>query len=97
MRPKGLKHDSFIMPLGEISSKKNNLRPTSHDKMTHLDINCVTMNNLMDTFYLKTELSDIICEKFCKLSGKSSEANFENHQSVLNTPMQLRIFIQRSE
>ena len=48
-----LKYDLFIMPLGEISSLKNNLRPIRHHKMTHLAKNCVTTNDLMGKFYEK--------------------------------------------
>ena len=53
---------------------------------------CVTMTDLM----IKTELSDFICEEFSKSSGKTSKANFEQ-KSVIKSPMQLRIFLQRSE
>ena len=62
--------------------------------MAHLEINCVTMNEFMDKFYEKTELSDVICEEWSKLSVKISKADFEKHQSVINPPMQLRIFLQ---
>ena len=55
------------------------------------------MNELIDRFYEKTELSDAICEECSKLSGKSSRSNFEQHQSVLKPPMNLRIFLQRPE
>ena len=96
-RPKLSKDDSFIIPLGEISPKKKKLIPISHDKMTHLAKNCVTMNDLMDKFYEKTELSDVICEECSVLRGKKRKANSEKHQSVLNPPIQLRIFLQRSE
>ena len=94
-RSKVLKDDSVMMPLGEISSKK--LRPISHDKMTSLAFNCVTMNDLMDTFYVKTELSDVICEECSKLIGIIIKAKFEKYQSLLNPLMQLRIFPQISE
>ena len=81
--------------MGGGSQRK--LRPISHDKMTHLTKHCVTMNELIDMFYEKTELSDVICEGCSKLSGKSSKYNFEKHQSVLTRPMNLRIFLQRPE
>ena len=55
------------------------------------------MNESMDIFYEKTELSDVICEHCSKFSGKSSKAKFEKHQSVLKPPMNIRIFSQRSE
>ena len=65
--------------------------------MTHLPKNCVTMNEFMDKFYEKNELSHAICEECSKMSGKISRANFEKHQSVLKPSMILRIFLQRSE
>ena len=55
------------------------------------------MNELMDKFYEKKELSDVICEECPKFSGKTSEANFLKYQSLLKPPMILRIFLQRSE
>ena len=55
------------------------------------------MNESMDIFYEKTELSDVICENCPKLGGETSKANFEKHQSVLNSPMQRRMFHQISE
>ena len=94
-RHKVLKYETFVIILGDISFEIN-LRPISHYKMTYLAINCVTMNDSMDTFYGKTDLSDVTCEECSKLSGRISKANFEEHQSVLNPPMQLRIFLQRS-
>ena len=65
--------------------------------MSHLTKNCVTMNELMDKFYEKTELSGVICEHCSKLSGKISKANFEKHHSVLKPPTQLRILFQISD
>ena len=53
------------------------------------------MKQLMDKFDENTELSDVICEEFSKISGKISKANIEKHQSILNPPMQLIIFLQR--
>ena len=54
----------------------------SHDQMTHLAKNCVTMSKLMDELNKKTDLSDLICKELSKLSGKIIKANFEKHQSV---------------
>ena len=65
--------------------------------MTHLAKNCVTMYELMDKFYENTELSDVICEEYSKLSGKISKSNLKKHQSLLNPLMDIRIFLQRSE
>ena len=48
--PKVLKHDTFILPLREISHKKKKLRPISHEKKAHLAKSCVTMNDLMVKF-----------------------------------------------
>ena len=42
--------------------RKGKMRPISHEKKTHLGKNCVTMTDLMNKFYEKTELSDVICE-----------------------------------
>ena len=61
--------------------------------MTHLAKNYFNMNELVDKFYEKNEMSDIICEECSKLSGKTSKANFEKHHSVLKPPMNLRIFL----
>ena len=73
------------------------LRYISHDKMAHLANNCVTMNEFMDNFYENNELSDVICEHCYKLGGKISKANLKKHQSVLKTPMNIRIFLQGSD
>ena len=59
--PKILKYDSFILLLEGIASNNNKMMPIYHDKMTHLAYHCVTTNELMDTFYENTELSDVIC------------------------------------
>ena len=72
------------------------MRPISHEKKTHLDKSCVTMTDFMDKIYEKTELSDVICEEFSKSSSLISKARFEKKQSVLKSPMQLRIYLQRS-
>ena len=42
--------------------KNKTLTPICHDKIIHLAYHCVTMNELMDIFYEKTELSDLVCE-----------------------------------
>ena len=57
-----LNDDSFILTLEEISHKGKRMRPISHEKMTRLGKSCVTMTDLMDKFYGKTELSDVISE-----------------------------------
>ena len=85
------------MPLGENSQKGMFLRPISHEKKTHLVKSCVAMTDLMFKFYERTELSDVICEEFSKSSGKTSKSYSEKKLSILKTPMQLRIFLQRSE
>ena len=41
-------------------------------------------------------MRDAICEECSNSSGKTSKANLEN-QSVLKPPMQLRIFLRRSD
>ena len=64
--------------------------------MTHLANNCVTINEFMDKIYENTKLSDIICEHCSKLSGKSSKADFEKHQSILKPPINLNILLQIS-
>ena len=50
---KVLKDDSFIFPLGEILHKDKKWRSLSHEKKTHLTKSCVTMIDLMVTFYEK--------------------------------------------
>ena len=57
------------------------LTPICHHNMTYLAYHCVTMNELMDIFYEKTELSDVICENCPKLGGETSKANFEKNVS----------------
>ena len=52
-RGKVLNDDSFILPLEDISQKGKRMRPISHEKMTHLGKSCVTMTDLMETFYEK--------------------------------------------
>ena len=85
------------MSLEVISSKNKQLTPTSHEKMTHLTNNCVNVKELVDRFYVKTELTEVIYEHCSKLSDNISKAKFEKHQSVLKYPMNLRIFLQRSD
>ena len=41
---------SFISLLEEISKKRKKMRSISHEKMTHLGKNCVTMTDLMKKF-----------------------------------------------
>ena len=65
--------------------------------MTHWAKNCVTVNYYMDTFYGNTQLGDVIYEERSKKRGKSSMANYENHQLVFKQPMNIITFIQRSE
>ena len=65
----------------------------SHEKMTHLGKSYVTMTDL-DTFYETTELSDIICDECTKSSSTTRKYNFEKN-TVLISPMQLRISLQR--
>ena len=69
---------SFILPLEEISHIGKRMIPISHEKMTHLGKSCVTMTDLME-FFIKTELSDVICEE-CTLSiGTTRKSNFEKN------------------
>ena len=51
----------------------------------------------MVKFYEKTELSDVICEEWYKLSDKIIKAIKKKHQSVLKPLIQLKIFLQISE
>ena len=53
------------------------MRQISHEKKIHLGKSCVTMTDLMDRFYLKTELSGVIYEELTKSSGTTSRTNFE--------------------
>ena len=66
----------------------------SHDKMTHLANICVVMNKLMEIMFENIDLISVICEHCSKLSGKTSKAKCEKHQSVLKQPMNFRIFLQ---
>ena len=50
----------------------------------------------MDKFYEMSDLSDVICEEWSKLIGKISKANLEKYQSLLKSPINLIIFLQRS-
>ena len=76
--PKIFNDFSFIFPQGELLQEGKIMRPISHEKITHLDKSCVTMIDLMDEFYDKTELSDVICEEFTKSSSTTIKSNFEN-------------------
>ena len=71
------------------------MRTISHEKMTHLGKRCVTMTDLMDKIYETTELSDVICDERTKSSSTTRKLNFEK-ETVLKSPMQLRISLQRS-
>ena len=51
------------------------MRPISHERMIRLGKSCVTMTDLMDKFYGKTELSDVICEEYTNSSGTTSKTN----------------------
>ena len=64
--------------IGRNFIKKIKLTAISHDKMNHLANNCVTMNEWMNRFSEKTDLSETICEHWSKLCGKSSKANLKN-------------------
>ena len=71
------------------------MRRSSHEKTTHLGESCVTMTNLMDKFYETTDLSDVICDERTKSRSTTRKLNFEK-ETVLKSPMQLRISLQRS-
>ena len=79
-KAKVLNYDSFIFSLEEISQKEKRIRPISHERNTHLGKSCVTMTYLMDKFYEKTELIDVIYEECTKSSGTTSKTNFEKNQ-----------------
>ena len=53
------------------------------------------LKNLFNEFDEKTELIDVRCENCSIIYGKISRSNFENYQSLLNTPMQLIIIVQK--
>ena len=53
------------------------MRPIIHKKKTNLGKSCVTTTDLMDKFYEKTELSDVICKECFKSSGLISKEIFE--------------------
>ena len=78
--PKLFKDFAFILPLEEISKEGKNMRKTSHEKKTHLGKSCVTMTDLMDKFYEKTELSDVIYDHCTKSSLSTRKSNFEKKQ-----------------
>ena len=85
------------MSLEGITLNNKHFTLICNDKMKHMAYHCVTVNEFMDNFYENIELSDIICKKCSKFSGKINKEKFEKHQLVLNPPMQLRIFIPKSE
>ena len=82
--------------IGRTIKLRGKLTPISHEENNHLGKSCVTMIDLMVTFYEKTELSDVICEECSKSICKTSKANFGTKQSVLKSPMQLIIFLRIS-
>ena len=55
------------------------------------------MKDLMSKLYESNELSDVICHECSKVSGIEQKSNFETKQSIVSTPMQLRISLQRTE
>ena len=85
------------MSLNIFSPKNKKWTPICQHKMTHLAYQCVTMNEFMDKFYEKTELSDVKFKNGSKLNGKLSNYKFEKHQLLLNPPMKIRILLQISE
>ena len=91
-----LNDDSFIFSLEEISQKVKKMRPISHEKKTHLGKLCYHDRFDGQFFLWKTELSDIICEEFSNSSGLICAENFGKKKSVLKSPIQLRISLQRS-
>ena len=44
--------------------------PICQDKITHLSLNYATMKELLDTFYEKKELRDLIGQNFSKINEK---------------------------
>ena len=74
--PKIFKDFAFISPLEEISKKGKNTRKISHEKKSHLGKSCLTMTDLMEMFYEKTELSDVICDNCTKSSLTTIKSNF---------------------
>ena len=51
--------------------------PISHEKKNHLGKSCVTLIDLMEFFYEKTELIDVICEECTNSSGTTSKNSYE--------------------
>ena len=64
--------------------------------MTNLGKSCVTMSDLMEFLNETTELSDVICDECTKSRSTTRKSNFEKKQTVLKSPMQLRISLQIS-
>ena len=87
----------MILSLEQKSKYGKKSRQISHEKNTHLGKSCMTMKDLMDKIYETNELSDVICDTCTNASGTKQKSNFETKQSVVKAPMQLRIFLQRSE
>ena len=56
------------------------MRPISHEKKNHLGKSCVTMTDLMDKFYEKTEFIDVQCEECTNSSGTTSKTNYVQHK-----------------
>ena len=79
-----------------MSRQGKNTRKICHEKKTHLGKSCETMKDLMDKFYETIELSDVICDNCTKSSLTTRKSNFEKKKTVLKSPMQLRIYLQRS-
>ena len=66
------------MPLELITSNNKKFTPICHAKMKHLAHHCVTVNELMEFFCENTGLSDVICEKWSKFSGKINKESLKN-------------------
>ena len=89
--PKITKDFSLILSLENKFEYTKKFRRISHEKKTHLGNSCVTMKDLMNTFYETNELSDVICEECSKVSGTEQRSNFESKQSVVSAPIKLQI------
>ena len=63
--------------IGRNITERGKTRPISHEKKTLLWNFCVTMIDLMDAFYEKTELGDVICEECTKPSGTTSKTDIK--------------------
>ena len=78
--PKIFKDFAFILPLEKMSKKGKKYEKISHEKKTHLGNICVTMTDLINTFYETNELSDVICDNCTKSSLTTKKSNFEKKQ-----------------